>query len=46
MLEIAIFVLSILTLVGVRLGNTLPITVIVFVVLHTLEVIKKYKESR
>ena len=47
MLEIAILVLSVLSLVGVKLGNILPISVIVFVTLHVISVIvEKYNEGR
>ena len=47
MLEIAMLVLSILSLVGVKLGNILPISVIVFVTLHVISVIvEKYNEGR
>lgn len=47
MLEIAIFILAILALVGVELGNILPISVIVSVTLHVISIIvKKYNEGR
>ena len=47
MLEIAILILSILSLVGVKLGNILPISVIIFVTLHIISVIvEKYNEDR
>ena len=47
MLEITILILSILSLVGVKLGNILPISVIVFVTLHVISVIvEKYNEGR
>ena len=47
MLEIVILVLSILSLVGVKMGNILPISVIIFVTLHIISVIvEKYNEDR
>lgn len=47
MLELAIFVIAILTLCGIDLGNTLPICCIAFVPINLLfTIIKNIKEQK